>query len=76
MKNKENSECLYDFGELVRRRREQLDMSQEELGALVGIHRTYIGKIELANRVVDLDTAIKICKVLKLDLSDFIKAHM
>lgn len=76
MKNKDNSECLYDFGELVRQRRVAMDLSQDELGDMVGLHRTYIGKIELARRVVDLDTAIKLCKVLKLDLSDFIKAHM
>jgi transcriptional regulator with XRE-family HTH domain len=76
MKRSDNSECLYDFGELVRTRRERMEMSQEELGAMVGIHRTYIGKIENAKRVVDLDTAIRICKALRLDLTDFIKTYM
>lgn len=76
MKKTENSECLGDFGELVRRERERQDLSQEELGAMVGLHRTYIGKIELAKRVVDLTTAIQICKALKVDLADFIKTHM
>ena len=76
MKRSENSECLCDFGGWIRKEREKKELSQEELGALVGLHRTYIGKIELAKRVVDLDTAILLCKALKLDLSDFIKTYM
>lgn len=76
MKKIDNNECLCDFGEFIRREREKKGMTQEELGMMVGIHRTYIGKIELAQREVDLITAMAICKVLGLDLSDFIKIHM
>jgi transcriptional regulator with XRE-family HTH domain len=76
MKRVDNSECLLDFGEWIREERECQGLSQEELGVLVGLHRTYIGKIEMAKRVVDFDTAIKLAKALKLDLSDFIKTQM
>ena len=34
------------FGERVRRERERLGVSQEKLGELAGLHRTYIGHIE------------------------------
>ena len=76
MKKIENSECLSDFGEWIRRERERRDLSQAEVAKMVGIHQTYYGKIELAKRVVDLVAAMNICKALGLDLSDFIKTHM
>jgi DNA-binding XRE family transcriptional regulator len=43
---------------------------------MVGIHRTYYGKIELGQREVDLFTAIAICRTLGLDISDFMKEYM
>ena len=76
MKNIENNELLRDFGAFIRRERERREMTQTEVAELVEMHQTYYGKIELGKRVVDLDAAIKICKALNLDLSDFIKAHM
>ena len=76
MKKIENNECLCDFGEFIRSERERKELSQEEVAQMVGIHRTYYGKIENARREVDLVTAMSICKALKIDLSDFIKSHM
>ena len=76
MKKIENNECLHDFGEFIRKERERRELSQEEVAQMVGIHRTYYGKIELARREVDLFTAMAICKALKIDLSDFIKNYM
>ncbi len=76
MKKLDNSECLCDFGEWIRSERERKELSQAEVGEMVGLHQTYYGKIELAKREVDLVTAMAICKALGLDLSDFIKTHM
>lgn len=76
MKQIDNSECLCDFGELIRKERERRELTQSEVAQMVGIHQTYYSKLELAKREVDLVTAIKICKALGLDLSDFIKTHM
>lgn len=76
MKKTENNECLCDFGEWIRNERERKELSQAEVAAELGLHQTYYGKIELAKREVDLVTAMAICKVLGLDLSDFIKTHM
>jgi transcriptional regulator with XRE-family HTH domain len=42
-------ECVA-FGATVRRFREQSGLSQEELAAKAGIHRTYIGGIERGER--------------------------
>lgn len=76
MKKQENSALLGDFGDWIRRERERKELSQNEVAEELGLHQTYYGKIELAKREVDLTTAISICKVLGLDLSDFIKTHM
>lgn len=76
MKKIENNECLCDFGKFIRSERERKELSQEEVAQMVGIHRTYYGKIENAGRVVDLVVAIKICQALNLDLSDFIKTQI
>ena len=76
MKKTDNSALLSDFGEWIRSERERKDLSQTEVAEELGLHQTYYGKIELAKREVDLTTAMHICKVLGLDLSDFIKTHM
>jgi transcriptional regulator with XRE-family HTH domain len=76
MKKLENSALLSDFGEWIRKERERKELSQTEVAEELHLHQTYYSKIELAQRDVDLSTAVNICKVLGLDLSDFIKAHM
>lgn len=76
MKKLDNSVCLRDFGELIQRERKRLDLSQEEVALEVGIHRTYYGKIEAGSRDIPFVTALRICKVLKIDPSDFIKNYM
>ena len=76
MKKLDNSVLLRDFGEWIRQGRERKGLSQGEVAAELELHQTYYGKIELAKREVDLVTAMAICNVLGLDLSDFIKTHM
>jgi transcriptional regulator with XRE-family HTH domain len=76
MKKLDNSVCLTDFGGLIERERKRLDMTQEEVAKEVGIHRTYYGKIEAGSRDLPFVTALRICKVLKIDPSDFIKEYM
>ena len=76
MKKLDNSVCLTDFGGLIERERKRLDMTQEEVAKEVGIHRTYYGKIEAGSRDIPFVTALRICKVLKIDPSDFIKEYM
>lgn len=76
MKRIENDVCLHDFGEFIRSERERKGLSQTEVAQMVGMHQTYYGKIELANRNVDFVDAIRICQALGLDLNDFIKQYM
>lgn len=57
------------FGKNVQQRRQKLGISQEELAFRAGLHRTYIGMIERAERSISLQNAKKIADALndKLD---------
>ncbi len=62
------------FGEVVRKIRMEQNISQEELGYLCGLHRTYISDIERGIRNVSLDNIEKIAKALNVppkNLFDF-----
>jgi transcriptional regulator with XRE-family HTH domain len=57
-------QILIDFGNRVRKERIKLDWSQEELAERAGVHRTYIGMIERAEKNATLDS--KIAKALNI----------
>lgn len=76
MRRIDNSVCLSEFGDWVRTARKGRGLSQTEVATLVGVSQPWYCRIESADREVDLITAMRICQVLGLDLSDFIKTHM
>jgi transcriptional regulator with XRE-family HTH domain len=64
-------EILVKFGNRVRDERTKLGISQEELAARAGLHRTYIGMIERAEKNLTLENIEKVCKALGLSIGDF-----
>ncbi len=60
------------FGRVVRARREARGLSQEELAALAGIHRTYVSSIELGKVRLGLDIAKKVADGLGVALGDLV----
>jgi transcriptional regulator with XRE-family HTH domain len=64
-------EVLVKFGHKVREERARLDLSQEELASRAGVHRTYIGMIERAEKNITLENIEKIAKALKIKIADF-----
>ena len=60
------STLLKKFGEKVREERTKRGISQERLGELAKVHRTYIGMIERGEKSVTLTSIEKIAKALKL----------
>jgi transcriptional regulator with XRE-family HTH domain len=60
------------FGRVVRVRREARGLSQEELAAYAGIHRTYVSSIELGKVRLGLDIAKKVADGLGAALSDLL----
>ncbi len=66
-------EVLIRFGEKVRIERIRLGWSQEKLASKAGVHRTYIGMIERAEKNITLENIAKISKALGLSLNNFFK---
>jgi len=62
---------LVKFGQKVREERTRLGLSQEELAGRAGVHRTYIGMIERAEKNITLENIEKIVKALRISLTDF-----
>ena len=69
--NKNNS--LVIFGNRVREERRRLNLSQEELAERAGLHRTYIGMIERAEKNITLINMSKIAKALNTSLAELVK---
>jgi transcriptional regulator with XRE-family HTH domain len=58
------------FGKAIRRRRRELDLSQEELAERAELHRTYISNIERGELNPSLETMEKLVKALDITVSD------
>lgn len=54
------------FGSKMKKLRKALKISQEELGFLAGLHRTYIGAIERGEQNISIDNIHKIARALKV----------
>ena len=64
---------LIDFGKRIKEERQKLNLSQEALAAKAGVHRTYIGMVERAEKNITLSNIYKIANALSLNLSDIFK---
>lgn len=60
------------FGKKVKEIRKSQNISQEELADIAGVHRTYIGMIERAEKNITLINIDKIAKALKVDIKELI----
>ncbi len=70
---RKKSGILVQFGDAVRNERTKQKLSQEALADLAGLHRTYIGMIERAEKNITLANIEKIAAALKVDIVDLIK---
>ena len=61
--------------EEIRRLRRAADLSQEDFAAKCGVHRTYMGAIERAEKTMSIETAKKVVSALGLTLGEFFQ-HM
>ena len=70
---KSDLNVLFLFGERVRDLRKKKNISQEELAHLSGLHRTYIGMIERAEKNITLKNIEKIANGLEVSIIDLFK---
>lgn len=60
----------------VRRKRNELGISQESLADKAGLHRTYVGGIERGERNVSVDNIEKIARALGVHTSFLLKEEV
>ncbi len=67
------SKILNKFGKKVCSERKKKGLSQEKLGEMANLHRTYIGMIERAEKNITLINIEKIAKALNMPISELLK---
>lgn len=60
------------FGENLRRSRMACGLSQEGLGELSGLHRTFVGAVERAENNVSIDSMEKLANAVARSLSELL----
>jgi len=70
------SEILVRFGQRVREERLKQGLSQEQLAELAGVHRTYIGMIERAEKNITLENIEKLAKALNLKPEELLRSEV
>jgi len=61
------------LGKIIQKRRLELGFSQEKLGQISNLHRTYISLLERGLRSPTITTTIKVAKALNLNISELLK---
>ena len=71
----ENERDLYEYelnmellGRMIKTARQERNLTQEELGNLVGVQKSQISKLEKSTNSATIDTILKVFKALKADI--------
>lgn len=64
------------FGVFIRTARENKGLYQADIAGKIGVSRGYYAHIEGGTRDISLTLAVKICRVLDLNLNDFVEYSM
>ena len=73
MKKRSPPDIRERFGFAVRVRREELDLTQEDLADKARIHRTYLSDIERGTRNVSLINIERVAAALSLPISELFR---
>jgi transcriptional regulator with XRE-family HTH domain len=65
-----NTKILINLGKQLKKIRKEKGFTQELLAEKVGIHPTYVGKLESGKNNVSIKMLFKISRALKTKLSD------
>ena len=61
------------FGVNLRRERESLGLSQEDLAEKAGLHRTYIGSVERGERNVSIDNMDRLANAVDATIQSLLE---
>ncbi len=57
------------LGEMIKTARQGRNLTQEQLGALIGVQKAQISKLERSANNVTIETVLKVFKALKADIT-------
>jgi len=60
------------LGDAIRRRRTELEMSQEQFAEVVDCHRNFVGRIERGQQNPTVDTLVRIAKALDCTVREIV----
>lgn len=72
-RTKRGTPLAEELGNRVREARELARLSQEKLGELAGVHRTYIGHLERGEVNATLYSIVRVAVALELDPIELVK---
>ena len=61
------------LGKVIRDRRRELGLSQEQFGELAGMHRTYVGMVERGEKNITLTNIVKVGQALEIPASELLR---
>ena len=73
MTKKRKADIRDRFGFAVKLRREELELTQEDLAHKAGIHRTYLSDIERGSRNVSLINIERLAAALSVSLAELFR---
>ena len=60
--------CMELLGRMIKVARQERNLTQEQLGQLVGVQKAQISKLESSSNSATIDTVLKVFKALKADI--------
>jgi len=61
------------LGKMIKTARQERNLTQEQLGQIVGVQKSQISKLESSTNSATIDTIIKVFKALKADINFNVK---
>ena len=61
-----------ELGQAIRRRREALEMTQEQFAEVVDCHRNFVGRVERGEQNPTVDTLVRIAKALDCTVREIV----
>lgn len=76
MKSPEEKRIQAEFGELIKAKRKQKKLTQEELSELAGITDVYLRDLERGSYTATWVICLRICTALDIDIKDIQKKYI
>lgn len=71
----DNTMCNKSFDEFIKKARLEKGLYQADIARELNFTQAYYSHIEAGNRNVDLTLALNICRVLGIDMNEFIEQY-